>query len=171
MTKLTFRAASILIAALVVSVAAWGFDLAIFHHAADSDLEGDYYVAAFVGALSFVITGPLAFVALTRLSQEVRLRTWQFAVHYVAISLPTVSFQVLAYSASIIAAFIPGGPWTDSNIATEMTYAAITCCFLYAAYFFILYMVSKHEPRWMGATSVVLPICSLAVLVTRVLHS
>jgi hypothetical protein len=149
----------------------WLFTFAIFHNAADQDLEGDYYTAALVGALSFVSTGPLAVAALNALSHARKITLIQSIALFAIVSLPTLAFQVMANSVSILPLFIKGGPWTTFNIHREMTAAAIAAAAWYASYFLILYPISRRATRWTTAAAVTVAICSFAIIFVRFIRS
>lgn len=169
MSKVSLRTAIPLIAAVGFSLLPWVFSFAIFHNTPNDELEGAYYVAAFVGALSFAITGPLAAVALSSFSRKGR--PLAFAGLYAAVSLPTIAFQVWAYGTSIMVLFIPHGSWTLSNTTQEMTYAAIASCAWYIAYFLILYKVSMSAPDWTKPTALISAVCSFALIAVRAMHA
>lgn len=90
-----------LLAPFLISVTPWPFTIILMHNATSSDLEGDYYLTASVGVLSFILTGPLAGVALERFLREKELPFSFFAGLLFLVSLPTLSFQVIAFSSSM----------------------------------------------------------------------
>ncbi len=169
MTKPPLRTMTTLAVALAISLAAWGTSFYLIHNATNAELEGDLYISFFVGALSLLITGPLAFIALQLLSEQIPLRTWHFAAFYAAISFPALSFQIISFASSIIPGFMPGG-WTERTIHTERIDASIACGLLYTTYFFILKAVSKYGLKWTIITSVALVICSIAALALRLIN-
>jgi hypothetical protein len=95
------------------SVTPWIFDLAIFRNASTSDLEGDYYLTTLVGALAFIVTGPLVGIVLGRFIRDKTITFWTFAGLLFLVAVPVLGFQILAYSSSILSAFMVGGPWRN----------------------------------------------------------
>lgn len=93
------------------SIAARIFQLAIFQYATQENLEGDFDLAAFVGALSFAPTGPVAGIVLTVLMRVKTLAFWKVAGLFLPLSVPVLSFQVVSFPTSILPLFFGGGPW------------------------------------------------------------
>jgi hypothetical protein len=165
-----FRGVFPLVAVLALSLAPWALMLAI-HNAADGELEGDLYLAFLIGALSFSATGPLAVLALSAVSRMRQITLFQYVVFYVITSLPTVTFQVGVFSVSIFTLFIPGGPWTARNIGRGMTAASFEAAAWYAAYFLILYPISRRATGWATAMPIVVAVFSFAIIAVRALHA
>ncbi len=65
---------------LVASCSGWVFALAMFQRATGAEVEGAYYLATFVGVLSFVVTGPLAGLMLAAFVRDGRLSLGQFVL-------------------------------------------------------------------------------------------
>jgi hypothetical protein len=154
-----------------VSIAPWPFTLILTHNASSSDLEGDYYLTAFVGILSFVLTGPLAGVALGQLVREKSLPFSVYARLLFLVSLPTLSFQVVAFSSSILPSFMLGGPWTIYNMTPYYIQATLIAFVVYFIYSLILYSQSRTGPGRGALAAVALSGGSFAIIVFRVLHS
>jgi len=172
MGRLSMRVVLPLLIALAVSLLPWAFAAAVLHNATGADVEGALYLAAFVGAISFAVTGPLAFMTLKSLtSAKPRITFPWFVALYAVISVPTISFQVIAFSASIMELFIPGGPWRMSDTQREMTESAIACGIWYLAYFLVLLTVSKRAPYWTTAAGIVSGACSFGLIIFRALHA
>jgi hypothetical protein len=155
----------------VISIAPWPFTLILTHNASSSDLEGDYYLTGFVGVLSFVLTGPLAAVALGRLLREKSLAFSTFAGLLFLVSLPTLSFQVVAFSSSILPAFMLGGPWTIYNMTPYYIQATLIAFVVYFIYSLILYSQARNGAGRGVLAAVALSVGSFAIVVFRVLHS
>jgi hypothetical protein len=167
------RASAIALRLLVpfmISIAPWPFTLILTHNASSSDLEGDYYLTAFVGVLSFVLTGPVAGVALGRLLREKLLPFSIFAGLLFLVSLPTLSFQVFAFSSSILPAFMLGGPWTIYNMTPYHIQATLIAFVVYFAYSLILYSQARNGSGRGVLAAVALSAGSFAIVAFRVLH-
>lgn len=104
---------------LACSCAPWIFWFTVAVRATEpSAVEGNLYLAAFLGIGSFLVTAPLASAQLRLLPREGKLTVGIYATLYYLISAPTLSFQALAMSVSVLSAFIPGNLEISNTIRT-----------------------------------------------------
>jgi hypothetical protein len=153
---------------LAVSSAPWIFVSTIPRNAGQ-DLEGDLFLAAFIGALSFVLAGPLAGALLGAIMRNRAFGFWGFTVLFFLVSLPVLSFQVAFYSASILPIFI-GSALTDADMPQYMIRAALLGLCIYAIYLAILYPLAKRGVELSTAGAILLSCASFAVIVFLTLH-
>jgi hypothetical protein len=153
---------------LAISIAPWPFTLALTHHASSYELEGDYYLTGFVGVLSFVLTGPFAGVALGPLLRDESIPFSTFAGLLFLVSLPTLSFQVAAFSSSILPGFMLGGPWTIRNETPYYVQAILLAFATYVGCALILYSQAKRGAARGLLAAVALSVGSFAIIVFRV---
>ncbi len=154
-----------------ISIAAWAFALAILPRASGMDLEGDYYLTSFVGVISFVVVGPLTGALLSPYVHNKKMSFKTFLALLFFISLPVLSFQIMAYSSSILPGFMLGGPWTDHNMTPFYIQAVALAFFVYFAYAAFLYNQAKFSVGRAWITAILLCAASLGVIAFRVLHS
>ncbi|HVA29164.1 MAG TPA: hypothetical protein VNF68_13360 [Candidatus Baltobacteraceae bacterium] len=153
--------------ALAVSLLPWVYQLCVVARTTGEQLEGAYYVAAFIGAVSFGLTGPLIAMLTATLGGEGGVSPTRFALEYWLIALPTLSFQVLAYSASILISFFPDH-LTSQTLAGGMSFAAVLAAVWYGALFSILRpQVLRKSGRTVTIAAGFL-IVSIAILALRV---
>ncbi len=135
----------LLLVPFALSCSAWLFSFAVFHNASNSDLEGDYYIVGFFGALSFIGTGPLTGLMLSLLMRAERVAFLKFAGLFWFIALPVLSFETLALGTSIfpLPFFVGNGPATVA-IHVEMIRAAVEAVVWYAIHLAVLYPIVKR---------------------------
>jgi hypothetical protein len=160
-----------LLAPFLISIAPWPFTIILTHNASSSDLEGAYYLTAFAGILSFVLTGSLAGIALGESVREKSLPFAVFAAIIFLVGLPTLSFQILAFSSSILPGFMLGGPWTTHNMTPYYAEATMIALTVYLFYSLILYSQAKNVAMQVILAAVALSVGSFGIVVFRVLHS
>lgn len=163
--------ALLLLAPLAISIAAWIFDIAITYKASASDLEGDYYLTGFVGTLGFIATGPLIGATLSRLVYERKLPFSSFLLLFFLVSLPILSFQILAYSSSIFSLFMIGDTFTVDNMTWWFVQATVLGVIVYFITAVILYIQAEYGVLRGRLTALLLAAGSFAVIAFRVLHS
>src|SRR5579862_5221907 len=164
--------ALLLLAPLAVSIAAWIFDIAVISNAKSaSDLEGDYYLTTFVGAICFIATGPLIGATLSRLVYERKLPFSSFLMLFFLVSLPILSFQIVAYSSSILSLFVISDTFTVHNMTWWFVQAAVLGVIVYFVYAVILYIQAEYGVLRGRVTAVLLSAASLAVIAFRVLYA
>lgn len=154
---------------LAVSSMAWVFGIVLLSHTSGEDLEGFYYVTTFVGGFCFVVTGPLTGIMLSRPIYNRQISFWPFLALFVAIALPILSYQVVAYSSSILGAFAIGGPWTDRNIDSQYIQTAVLGFVWYLLYAVILYVQARRGPEKGMFVGSLLIAASIVVIFLRLL--
>src|SRR5208283_3142343 len=138
-------------AAILLSVAPWVYQFVGVNPATGEQLEGAYYIAAFIGALSFCLTGPFAAIIARSLRE------------YWILSAPTLAYQALAYSASIMPVFIRGA-WTSRDIWAEYVLAAILGTIAYLWYYVLVRRLGNPKPLAMTFRAVGLAVISFAII-------
>ncbi|HET6275374.1 MAG TPA: hypothetical protein VFE16_05465 [Candidatus Cybelea sp.] len=93
-----------LIAPIVISVTPWVITLGafVFH----SDSESAIWLSGAIGIVSFFVTGPLTGLVLSRSVRDGMMKFPAFAALLFLVGLPSMSFQVVSYSASLLSAFM-----------------------------------------------------------------
>lgn len=134
---------------LAVSCFGWAVLLILVNMSKSStDLEGAYAFGALAGMASFALT-PLSVAFVLRKTMRHVSLTW-YLVLLVVVSLPALSFQVFAFSAS----FMPGffGSWIYQGPPSISVYAwlALPAILLYsgislAAYVFVARFRPDHR--------------------------
>ena len=156
---------------LAVSSAAWAFDIATLSNAQSIDLEGDYYLTAFVGVLCFVATGPLAGALLGRWIYDRTMPLSIFLALFFGVSIPILSFQIVAYSSSILSGFMIGGPWTIHDMSWFYAQAIVLALASYGACAIILHTQATVGVARCWIAAGVLAAALFAIIALRVLHS
>jgi hypothetical protein len=155
---------------LAISILSWIFDLALTRNASATDLEGDYYLTALVGLISFITTGPLTAIILGPYARKNAMTLWTFTGLIFLIGLPVLGFQILAYSSSILDAFMVGGPWRDNNLGWMYTQATVIAIGVYLFYSVILYQQAMRGSRAGIVSALLLTIGSFLLVALRVSH-
>ena len=166
------RTTILLVCTFFLSVVPWILAFSILTDAREQDLEGLYLITTFVGAISFVLTGPLAGVALTALSRgNGRIRgLLSFGVAFACLSAPTVSFEVFAFSSSILPDLAGYGTLPLSRIVTFYSYSAVLAAAFYAVYFGAMFYLSRRGVVAAAIGALALVVCSSAVIGIRLVH-
>jgi drug/metabolite transporter (DMT)-like permease len=121
-------------------------------------LEGVYYIVAFIGALSFCLTGPFAAIIARSLRE------------YWILSAPTLAYQAVAYSGSIVPVFIRG-VWTSRDTWAECVLAAILGTIGYLWYYVLVRRLGNPKPLAMAFRAVCLAVISFAIIAFLALKS
>lgn len=152
-----------------VSSAGWVLQFALVQRATGSALEGAYYLAGLVGAIAFLFTAPVFTVVASLI--EARFSAWSFAAALFMVSLPALSFEVLADSSSFLSLFFGGGPWRESDslrLALSGSAVALTWFAISTA---ILFALLKRGRAATIVGAALLAILSFGGVLVRFLHS
>jgi hypothetical protein len=137
------------------------------HNASAQELEGAYYVYAFVGALSFVLTGPVTGIVLGNFRRHGTMKNgWIVGGAFLLLSMPTLVFQVFLYHISILTPFV-GPPLTEDEVPRFFASAAALAGSVYTFYFAILYFLAKRGFRDLVLGGMLLSFGSFAIILTR----
>jgi hypothetical protein len=124
------------------SCAPWLFWFAAVEKPNSSDLEGALFIDTLIGIASLLATAPLL-TAQLRLIPEPPLSFRAYALLYYGISAPTLIFQTLVVSCSVLVGFIPGSLLV-SNETRTLVLAALLGVLLYAiCAAFMNFVISK----------------------------
>ena len=164
------RVLATLIIPLAISASSWVFATALLHNASSYDLEGDYYLTAFVGVLSFVTAGPFAGVFLARFLREGTISTGVFGLLFFLVSLPTITFEVIAFSSSILPVFMPRHLWTNHNMGLWYVEASTVAVAFTAVYCLVMLVAARKGFAQSVLAAAVLALTTFGVVVFRVMH-
>ena len=89
---------------------------------------------------------------------------------YWILSAPTLAYQALAYSASIMPVFIRGA-WTSRDIWAEYVLAAILGTIAYLWYYVLVRRLGNPKPLAMTFRAVGLAVISFAIIAFLVIKS
>jgi len=164
----------ILVTPLMVSSSAWLITLAILKNTSEADLEGALYLCAFIGTLSFALTGPIAAIFLSILIHRGHLapRFLAFSGILILIALPILSFEGVGWSVSVMELFWPKALalWSGSDLLLVLRLSS-TAVVIYAAYAIILYPLAKRSLAAVSVGAALLSAATLTLIVYRFLHS
>ncbi len=129
---------------LAVSLTPWAVIVIVLQYASGREVEGGLFLAAFAGALSFVLTGPLSGIVLMRdATRNFRRYCWAF----LGVSIPIVSFEAFATPASVMPLlFVTAGAATSNWWLLTLS-SAICAMSFYVFYFLILYRLARLGRR------------------------
>lgn len=162
------RTGVVLVAVLGISSAPWIFQFAVVSRASEATLEGLFYFAGLIGALSFTLTAPTASVAARYvLSRNASILAT--GVLFVLLSLPAVSGEVVLYSSSFLPLFLPNPVTTDATIPAEMAQASLLSIAWYGFVFFSILRAGRLGRRTLGITATALFLCSFGAIAFRAL--
>ncbi|HEV3158191.1 MAG TPA: hypothetical protein VGZ00_12670 [Candidatus Baltobacteraceae bacterium] len=154
---------------LAVSSVGWIFYLAILHNAPAASLEGDLYLACFIGVISFVLVGPLTGVMLSGpMLRGKMIGFWKFAGLFLLVGVPAISFEMISRSVSFLYIFVPRELCTDPKLRCFGAMGTVAAC-LYAVYLLIMYWQGRRGVERATVTAVLLVFGSLALIVMRIL--
>lgn len=106
-------------------------------------------LATLLGIASFLVTGPIA-AAQLRLLPVPRLNLKTYAALYYAITGPTLTFQAVALSSSVLVGFVPGGELT-ANTARTVILTGLLGAGLYALVAILMNLVIHEIGKGAGA--------------------
>jgi hypothetical protein len=127
-------------------------------------------LTTFVGAISFVVTGPLTGLLLGPYVRDDSIHARAFSGLFFLVSLPVLSFEVLAYSSSVLPLFMIFGPWTERNMLMFYGEAALLALATYVVYSVAMFWQVRRGFLPGLLTAVLLSAGSFAILVFRFLH-
>lgn len=150
--------------AALISVAPWIATLLILPSAKSEDTEGALMLLTLVGAISFSITGPIAICAASLRPGDIRCR---LSMWFFGASLPTLLFQCIATSASVIAAFTWFPLYQTSSQSMVEAIDGLFALVVYAVMYLAL-SAFVSAGRWATiAASAVIGVCLSAVVLIR----
>lgn len=153
---------------LAVSSVPWIFYFAIFHDARAASIEGDIYLTYFVGAISFVLVGPLTGVMLSGPTLRGKMvGFWKFAGVFLLVSLPAISFEMISRSVSFLYIFVPRYYCTDKMLRCFGAIGTVAAC-LYAVYLLTMYWQGRRGVERATVTALLLVFSSLILIVMRI---
>jgi hypothetical protein len=153
---------------LACSFAPWLFLVAVVARSANgSDLEGALYYAAFLGAGSFAVTGPLAATCLLLAPRDGKLSMGAYTALYFAISVPTIAYQAIAQSSSVLSAFVPGFLLVSNTLRTTAE-TALLGVVIYTGYALILKLLSNVSESTTAVTAFLLSAATLLLVFMKV---
>ena len=131
---------------------------------ANGDAEGGIWLSTYLGAFSFIITGPLAAAAVLSPDRyAIPSPSLRSLLYFGLICLPTLAFQTVATAASIVSLFEPdhlnrwGYPmaFLFFGLGAFGTYALI--------YVFLAYLARRAKSALMFGTAVTILILTCSV--------
>jgi hypothetical protein len=151
----------VLLIPLACSFAPWLFFAAVVARSANSsDLEGALYYAGFLGAASFAATGPVAATCLLLAPRDRSLGLGTYLALYFAIGVPTIAYQAIAQSSSVLTAFVPGSLLLSNTLRTAVE-TALLGVVIYAAWALILRFLSHVSESATAVTAFLLCVATL----------
>lgn len=147
----------------------WLYELLALRHSSSSDLEGAYYIAGFLGVISFTSTAPLMGIILGRFIRDATISFWAFVGLVFLVGLPALIYQVFG-AGSLVSEFMTGGPWRLNDMTPFVTQATVITISVYALYAFVLYWQAKRGTKEGIVAAVSLATVSLVIIVLRFLR-
>jgi hypothetical protein len=105
------------------------------------DIEGALIVATLAGIASTALTGPATLIVLSTLGVMPRLGFWRYAGVVLVISLPALTFESYAVSASVMPVIL--GNWALESSLNHIWFAAAFIA-LYSAFIGVTYLGSRR---------------------------
>lgn len=143
-----------IVAVSALSVLPWLYWLFVVPPTTGAALEGVYYIAGSIGLVSFCFTGPFA-AALLLANRGFYAG---FARTFWLVSAPTILFQGIARSASLMPLLVPSSV-SGKPLATVVEYT-----FLAAVWYAIVFLMLRALGRNGGAKAVLSLCAAMAVL-------
>ncbi len=150
MERMNFKIAAV----SALSVLPWLYWVFVVLPTTGAALEGVYYIAAAIGLVSFCFTGPLTAALL--LAKQGMYRG--FASTFWLVSAPTILFQGIAFSASVMPLLLPSSVFAKP-LPTMIEYTFLAVLW-YAIIFLLLRALGKGGERALlslCATTAILP--------------
>jgi hypothetical protein len=149
------------IAGVLASLVPWA-TLPLSFKLANGDPEGSIWLATYFGAFSFVITAPLAAVAvLTPDRYTAPSPIPRSLLYFGLICLPTLAFQTVATAASIVSLFEPRHPYKSHD---PMIFLAFGAFGTYALIYVILdYLARRGRSAFTFGTLITILILTCSV--------
>jgi hypothetical protein len=159
-----------LLVPLLASFVPWIASFTLLRDASGQDMEGAYYVCGFFAALSFLLTAPLAAIALSKIIHGgTTMSLTIFNVLFFLVSLPVISFNGVAYSASIIPLLLgfllPGDIQSTPLLITILSGVAFG---IYGLYALAMYPLAKRGLRATILGAAIIFAAGLALTVMKV---
>jgi len=157
----------VLLCPFLVSIIPWIVTVLLLGRATPQQLEAGYYVTTLVGAVSFVVTAPLAGVCLSLLMRRTRLGLGKFAALFYAVSFPVLAFESVAYSSSLIPALLPSLRTVES-LSEVVAWSSLVSILIYALYLVVFYQLARLSVRVTAAVAGLVIILSLILIATQI---
>jgi hypothetical protein len=145
--------------AIAISIFPWVYFIIGVMPAKGLNIEGSLYVAAFFGAVSFCLTGPLAAIVANSF--------WE----YWAISAATLGYQTFVFESSAEPLFFPRVAWTSTNLWIECISAAALSVAWYLVFYVVIRRVGSQKRLPTALRAVGLAAFSFALIALLVIRS
>ena len=128
-------------------------------------LEAAWFWVLAIGALSFSLTGPLAVMAAVVSGDSFRPLGARGIVLYAALAVPTLSFQSIVLSASVMPVVIFRPTLDARHAGPYMAIAAAISIVWYTVLFFIAWVAIRGSHARMTTGVIALTVASIVIIV------